>query len=576
MPTGIELSSGVVVGQPKPLEAKYGPYLSVSAALSDVPVALRFKGLTIGIIQAGGAVKEYWFENGTTNADFVEKLGGVRTVNGIAPNSTGNITLTANSVGAVSLLKEVYFTTGPGITQSLFLSEAAPLSDAVDRNVELRVAYYGADGTATLVLPRVSDGAQHGDRIEINFTAPVASPASRQNIFLKIRQFQSTGSGYTSTIVDLATMQHDQTLWLRSYGTSGWYVDEPAHTHDTRYYTKEYIDATFTNIVEVNSFSNLPSIGALTDLYVTTDTQKLYRWATSNMYVEVGATSGVTSVNGLTGAVSITPASIGAALAGHTHSQLLTGSSGTSNFDTFDVRYNNAFGSFIAKSFNSANSHIGVEGFTFSPNQRSGYTIIGTRNGASYLQAGSNSLSIESSNGNPATIKINALENTSGNTLSLPTSAGTLALLSDIPTAGVDNATMAFFHSNHNPPASGQTYYMAFPFDLAPTLTAGARLFRFPYPCVIRGCLLTVNVGGTQAVGASGASTIDLFNNNTSVVTNLISNVTYDTAVSNYVATGLNIPISNVSHDFSIRIVSPTFTTAPAVIRRHVVLFFTL
>jgi hypothetical protein len=73
MPTGIELSAGIVVGAAKPIDAKYGPYASTAAALADITSALRYKGLTIGI-ESGSAVVEYWFRDGITNADFVEKI----------------------------------------------------------------------------------------------------------------------------------------------------------------------------------------------------------------------------------------------------------------------------------------------------------------------------------------------------------------------------------------------------------------------------------------------------------------------------------------------------------------------
>lgn len=72
MPTGIELSAGVVTGTSKPLDAKYGPYATTAAALADVPVALRYQGLTIGVTMADGVV-EYWFRTGVADADFVEK-----------------------------------------------------------------------------------------------------------------------------------------------------------------------------------------------------------------------------------------------------------------------------------------------------------------------------------------------------------------------------------------------------------------------------------------------------------------------------------------------------------------------
>ena len=72
MPTGIELSAGIVVGAAKPIDAKFGPYASTAAALADIPAALRYKGLTVGI-ETSGQVAEYWFRGGTADADFVLK-----------------------------------------------------------------------------------------------------------------------------------------------------------------------------------------------------------------------------------------------------------------------------------------------------------------------------------------------------------------------------------------------------------------------------------------------------------------------------------------------------------------------
>jgi hypothetical protein len=80
MPTGIELSAGIVVGAAKPIDAKFGPYASTAAALADIGPALRYKGLTIGI-ESGSAVVEYWFRDGTTNADFVEKITPLEATN---------------------------------------------------------------------------------------------------------------------------------------------------------------------------------------------------------------------------------------------------------------------------------------------------------------------------------------------------------------------------------------------------------------------------------------------------------------------------------------------------------------
>jgi hypothetical protein len=80
MPTGIELSAGIVVGAARPIDAKFGPYASTATALADIGPALRYKGLTIGI-ESGTAVIEYWFRDGITNADFVEKITPLEATN---------------------------------------------------------------------------------------------------------------------------------------------------------------------------------------------------------------------------------------------------------------------------------------------------------------------------------------------------------------------------------------------------------------------------------------------------------------------------------------------------------------
>jgi hypothetical protein len=73
MPSGISLSASVLVGNNQPVDAKYGPYASTAAALADIPVSMRYQGLTVGISAATG-VKEYWFRSGTGDVDLVEKV----------------------------------------------------------------------------------------------------------------------------------------------------------------------------------------------------------------------------------------------------------------------------------------------------------------------------------------------------------------------------------------------------------------------------------------------------------------------------------------------------------------------
>ena len=76
MPSGITLISGIVTGAPAALDAKFGPYNSVTDALNDLTSGLRYRGLTVGVF-VSGVLKEYWFRDGTENTDFVQKISDV-------------------------------------------------------------------------------------------------------------------------------------------------------------------------------------------------------------------------------------------------------------------------------------------------------------------------------------------------------------------------------------------------------------------------------------------------------------------------------------------------------------------
>ena len=72
--SGIQLSAGIVVGSNTSVDAKYGPYADVATAKSEIGLSLRYKGLTVGILN-GSAVEEYWWESGTADGDLVAKGG---------------------------------------------------------------------------------------------------------------------------------------------------------------------------------------------------------------------------------------------------------------------------------------------------------------------------------------------------------------------------------------------------------------------------------------------------------------------------------------------------------------------
>lgn len=57
------------------IDAIYGPYPNLNAAITTIMASKRAKGLTVGIMTDTG-IEEYWFKNGITNAHLVPKNQG--------------------------------------------------------------------------------------------------------------------------------------------------------------------------------------------------------------------------------------------------------------------------------------------------------------------------------------------------------------------------------------------------------------------------------------------------------------------------------------------------------------------
>lgn len=57
------------------LDFKYGPYSSITEALSNIPAELRAVGLTVGI-RVNSTIQEFWFNGGVRDADLVVKNNG--------------------------------------------------------------------------------------------------------------------------------------------------------------------------------------------------------------------------------------------------------------------------------------------------------------------------------------------------------------------------------------------------------------------------------------------------------------------------------------------------------------------
>jgi hypothetical protein len=68
----ISLNDNLQIQAGKHIDNRYGPYGSLSTAVTAISGFQRSRGLTVGVIEAG-LLKEYWFKDGVANGDLVEK-----------------------------------------------------------------------------------------------------------------------------------------------------------------------------------------------------------------------------------------------------------------------------------------------------------------------------------------------------------------------------------------------------------------------------------------------------------------------------------------------------------------------
>lgn len=76
----IGIARPILTTNSKPGDYKTGPFSSTSEALTSLPAAVRYKGLTVIIIENNVAV-EYWFKNGTSDVDLIKKTSDVDNIN---------------------------------------------------------------------------------------------------------------------------------------------------------------------------------------------------------------------------------------------------------------------------------------------------------------------------------------------------------------------------------------------------------------------------------------------------------------------------------------------------------------
>lgn len=68
----ITLNDNLQIQANKNIDSRYGPYTTLTTAVTSLSSFQRSRGLTVGIIE-GDTLKEYWFKDGTNDANLIEK-----------------------------------------------------------------------------------------------------------------------------------------------------------------------------------------------------------------------------------------------------------------------------------------------------------------------------------------------------------------------------------------------------------------------------------------------------------------------------------------------------------------------
>jgi hypothetical protein len=278
----INLSDNILAQTTKPGDAKYGPYYgsgtTAALALTDaknnsVFLVLinnfRYKGLTVGIVLTiGGTVqpiKEYWFEDGITDADLVEKSSGTTVV--ANPGSTTG-TLSSITIGSVNYAVAGGTVGGTGtvgtlpkwgptiteLTDSIVLESggnigigAAPVSKKLEVNGDFSARGIESIGNNTGILfPAVlgwyrimewGGASRGGTVIKLSTTGGNVAPTT-----YVINAFKTYGNPASTN-----------TLKLEQYGNSG-YLDKARIATDSATnitYLEVYLNALGSGGVEV-------------------------------------------------------------------------------------------------------------------------------------------------------------------------------------------------------------------------------------------------------------------------------------------------------------------------------------
>jgi len=93
------------------VDATYGPYADVAEANAAIIEGLRVQGRTVGIL-SGGTVVEYWWKDGVTDLDLVEKTSG----GGGSALTVRDDTTSVEEVSQITFVGAVVSEDAPGLT----------------------------------------------------------------------------------------------------------------------------------------------------------------------------------------------------------------------------------------------------------------------------------------------------------------------------------------------------------------------------------------------------------------------------------------------------------------------------
>ena len=195
------------------LDVLYGPYNSLAEAKATVLPVLREKGLTVGVYESG-AVVEYWWKTGTTDAHLVLKqasVAGAMLESEYTGTGTKSVNRAVSSQYAGQANADIL---GRTIHETYALKDSG-ITPPVNENVDLNndtPTYTVTDATAPLLS--VTNAADTGGEVILptNLTADKS---------ISIQIFRN------DTIINGVTYSDGDTVFASfEYDTTSWYITD--------------------------------------------------------------------------------------------------------------------------------------------------------------------------------------------------------------------------------------------------------------------------------------------------------------------------------------------------------------